>query len=394
MQKSYAGIAACLILSLVACSSAGPSSSLPNTAADASRMPTAAHRRLPTAKTPAKQRRVMDANGNLADGGFESGGFSTWQQCGNVDASISSSRAHSGTYSELSGSIAKPEINGDAGVCQQVTVPPNGVLSFFVYQGTNETNSNYSYQEGDLLDGNGNVIDNFYTSDATTNGWVPQSVDLSAYAGQSVWLYFGVHANGWNSGYIYQYVDDIAWGGSATPTPTPKPTPTPVPTATPRPTPTPRPTSTSTVGPTPTPRPTATPTARPTATPTPSGNYPCNNAQFLSDQQAFGNGTLSGDQEVDICGSVTKVLPSKTTSSGLHGYYYVQVASGDTIEIVCNLGEMNAPTWPWVSVGDYSYVQGRYYYDNSSSQGIDWTHHGTGSWPYAGYVVINGTQYM
>jgi len=125
------------------------------------------------------------------------------------------------------------------------------------------------------------------------------------------------------------------------------------------------------------------------------GSWPCNDQQFLSDQQEFANGTISGDQEVDVCGNVTQVLPSQTTRSGLHGYYDVQVAAGVTIEIVCDLGDMDAPAWPWVKSGDYSYVQGRYYYDSSSSQGIDWTHHGTSrSWSTPGFVVIDGTEYQ
>ncbi len=126
-----------------------------------------------------------------------------------------------------------------------------------------------------------------------------------------------------------------------------------------------------------------------------SGAYPCDDTQFLQDQSHFASGSLQGDQEVDVCGTVTKVLAEKDTRSGLHGYYDLQVAPGDTIEIVCDLGEMNAPAWPWVKAGDYSYVQGRYYYDSAARQGIDWTHHGTSrSWPNAGYVVVAGTQYQ
>lgn len=307
----------------------------------------------------------MDASGNLADGGFESGGYTYWQQCGNVNAKVQSTYVHSGKYAEAAGSSSTPEINGDAGLCQQISVPSNGTLTFWVYQGTNETSTQYAYQEADLLDSSGYVLDNFYTSAGNTHGWVQKSVSIASYAGQTVWLYFGVHGNGWSNGYIYQDVDDVAWGGTSTPTPAP----------------------TSTASPTP--KPSSSPSPVPTATPTPGGSWPCNNQQFLTYQQEFGNGTLSGDQEVDVCGAVTQVLPSKTTSSGLHGYFYMQVSSGHTIEIVSNLDEMNAPAWPWVAVGDYVYVQGRYYYDNSSSQGIDWTHHGTSSsWPYAGYVVV------
>jgi hypothetical protein len=315
-----------------------------------SRGSTARHITIP--KTGAALRRTMDANGNLADGGFESGGYTYWQQCGNVNARIQTTYKHSGSYAMTSGSSSKPEINGDAGLCQQITVPANGTLTFWVYQGTNETSTSYAYQEADLLDSSGYVLDNFYTSVANTSGWVKKTVSVASYAGQTVWLYFGVHGNGWSNGDIYQDVDDVAWSTSATPSPSPSQSPTPSP------------------------------------TPTPGGSWPCDNQQFLTYQQEFGNGTLSGDQEVDVCGPVTQVLPSKTTSSGLHGYFYMQVSSGHTIEIVSNLDEMNAPAWPWVAVGDYTYVQGRYYYDNSSSQGIDWTHHGTSSsWPYAGYVV-------
>ena len=128
--------------------------------------------------------------------------------------------------------------------------------------------------------------------------------------------------------------------------------------------------------------------------PATSESYPCDNPQFLQDQQQFGNGEGTGDQFVDVCGTVTAVLPEEKTQSGHHGYFYVQVASGVTIEIVSDLDQMNAPQWPWVAEGDIVYVQGRYYYDNSTSQGIDWTHHGTSeSWPHAGYVVVNGTLY-
>ena len=115
----------------------------------------------------------------------------------------------------------------------------------------------------------------------------------------------------------------------------------------------------------------------------------------MSDQEQFANGALQGDQEVDVCGTVTTVLAERDTRSGLHGYYDLQVAPNDTIEIVCDLGEMDAPAWPWVKAGEYSYVQGRYYYDSASSQGIDWTHHGTSrSWSTPGYVVVGGTEYQ
>ena len=85
----------------------------------------------------------------------------------------------------------------------------------------------------------------------TTNAWVQRTYDVSAYAGKTVWLYFGVHANGSSSYDTYQYIDDVSIsGGAATPSPSASPTGSP------------------------TAKPTATPTAKPTATPTPAAN-PC-----------------------------------------------------------------------------------------------------------------------
>ena len=216
-----------------------------------------------------KQQLRPDATNVLSDPGFESGGFTYWPQCGNVNASITTAKPHTGSYSERSGTTTT-EPNGDAGVCQQVTIPTSGQLSFYVWQSTNETSTTYSYQEADLLDSSGAVIDNLYTSVGNGQAWIQKSYNLSSYAGQSVYLYFGVHGDGTSGYHNLQYVDDVSLtGGSATPTP--------VPTATPKPTPTP------------TGGPTATPTPAPTATPG-SG---CNGAAALNGPLTNSSGTLA-----------------------------------------------------------------------------------------------------
>jgi len=312
----------------------------------------------------------------VSNPGFEAGALSPWTSCGSVSkAAISTAQVHGGTYSALIGTTAKPEVNGTAGVCQTVTVPAGGTLTFWVYEGTNDTIS-YVDQEADVLNTSGTQLTQLYKEAKSTSGWVQKSFSLSSYAGQTVQLYFGVKGNGYASDYVYEYLDDVSLTGTSTSSPSPTPSPTTGPTSTP------------------TVAPTATPTVAPTATPTASA-APCNDTKFLSDQTAFGNGTLSGDQLEDVCGLVTQVLPEKHTSSGNHGYFYVQMPSGYNIEIVSNLDAMaQAPTndppstWPWVAVGQYVYVQGRYYYDNSSSQGIDWTEDDTGSWPHVGWVYV------
>ncbi|HTU69680.1 MAG TPA: carbohydrate binding domain-containing protein [Candidatus Baltobacteraceae bacterium] len=303
----------------------------------------------------------------VSNPGFESGSLSPWTSCGTVnDVSVTTAKAHSGSYSTLIGTTAKPEVDGTAAVCQTVTVPTGGTLTFWVYEGTTDT-IEYVDQEADILSASGSKLTQLYSEAESTNGWEEKSFSLSAYAGQTVQLYFGVKGNGYSKDYVYEYLDDVSLTGSG-----------------------------ASASPSPTASPTATPTSAPTATPSPA--YACNNAGFDTDQSEFASGEISSDQLVDVCGQVTQVLAAKKTSSGDHGYFYVSVAgaaSPGTIEIVSNLDAMgedpNPPptTWPWVAAGDYVYVQGRYYYDSSSSQGIDWTEDDTDSnWEHTGYVVV------
>jgi hypothetical protein len=194
--------------------------------------------------------------------GFETGSFSSWSFCGssNINPTVSTNHPHTGSYSGRMGSTNSNagEPNGDSGICQQVTIPSSGTLTFWVYQQSDETDDSYAWQEADLLDASGNRVVNFYYSVNNHAGWVQKSYNLSAYAGQTFWLYFGVHGDGYPYLYTWQYVDDISLsGGSSTPTPAPTATPTPRPTTSPSPTP--KPTATPTGAPTPTPVPTSTP---------------------------------------------------------------------------------------------------------------------------------------
>ena len=211
-------------------------------AAGGFRRPVASHYRLPRTR---HRFRTFGAN-VVADPGFESGGFSFWSQCGNdtADTTMSTHRAHSGSYSERSGSYntTSGEPNGDTGVCQLVTIPAGGTLSFWVYQFSGESDASFAWQEADFLDTSGNRVVNFYQTVNNTNGWVQLTFNVSAYAGKQYYLYFGVHGDGYPYLGTIQYVDDVSLSGSSpTPTPTPTPRPTPTPTGTPKPTPTPTP---------------------------------------------------------------------------------------------------------------------------------------------------------
>jgi hypothetical protein len=376
LHKRLSAAGALFALALAACSGSGTTSVTPSSGDTVFTSGTSvAHADATTSPTSSPSGNVV------SNPGFETGSLSPWTSCGSVaDAAISTAQVHSGSYSALIGTTSKPEVDGTAGLCQTVTVPANGTLTFWVYEGTTDTIS-YVDQEADVENTSGTVLTQLYKEAATTNGWEEKSFSLSTYAGQTIVLYFGVKGNGYSKDYVYMYLDDVSLTGSATATPSASPSASP----------------TTSPSASPTASPTATPTSAPTATPSPA--YACNNAGFVTDQSEFASGEISADQLVDVCGEVTQVLAKETTSSGTHGYFYVSIpgsASPGTIEIVSNLTAMaeastdDPPsTWPWVAVGDYVYVQGRYYYDDASSQGIDWTEDDTDSdWEHTGYVVV------
>jgi subtilase family serine protease len=218
--------------------------------------------------------RPMDSSGNLVNGNFATGSLSPgWinESTRSSYVSVTTAQAYQSTYSAFMGTLGPPEINGWASIAQLVTVPTNGQLSFWVYQGSNEGQlgygTRYAWQAAYLLNQSGSILKTFYKT-VNNNGWINYTINLSAYAGQTDYIYFGCYGDGYNRTYVYQYVDDVQWLNQSTPTPSPTPTATPTPTPTPTATPSPTPTPTHT--PTPTPTPTATPTATPSPTPTPT----------------------------------------------------------------------------------------------------------------------------
>jgi subtilase family serine protease len=182
----------------------------------------------PAQKLAAQARALAVFGGNAAatttnevhDPGFESGTFGDWQSCSQVssnDPAIVKGVAHSGSYSAFAGSrsATSGEISGDAGVCQGVTIPTSGVLTFWVKQSSNEPNTTAAFQEAALLSAAGKRIVTLYSTVSTTNGWKQLSFNLSKYAGGRYLLYFGVHGNGNKTHETQQYVDDVSLTGSA-----------------------------------------------------------------------------------------------------------------------------------------------------------------------------------
>jgi hypothetical protein len=143
--------------------------------------------------------------------GFESGTVDGgWHQCGDVRAYVTRDHPFSGAYDEYSGTAnGRGEPMRNSGVCQEVTIPPGGVLTAELYQLSNESDTTFAYQEADLLDGRGNVVVNLYASVNNNPTWVSGTWNLGAFAGRTFWLYFGVHGDGYSKLSTQQFVDDV-----------------------------------------------------------------------------------------------------------------------------------------------------------------------------------------
>ena len=94
-----------------------------------------------------------------------------------------------------------------------VNIPGNARsanLSFYYWPASNDS-STYAWQEADVVDSHGNVLQQLSQNTTNDRVWIQMTFDLSAYAGQTIGIQFLDHeeSNG-GSYYTYMYVDDVA----------------------------------------------------------------------------------------------------------------------------------------------------------------------------------------
>jgi hypothetical protein len=145
----------------------------------------------------------------IQNGGFETSG--NWTFTGSPLPVRSTTQAHSGSYSLRVGATSGQQ--GDSVATQTVTIPSSttkATLSFFYMPETNDSIS-YAWQEADIVNSNGQVIQQLFHQVTTSRTWLQWTVDLSKYAGQTIKIQFLDHEN--SSGltyYTYMYVDDVS----------------------------------------------------------------------------------------------------------------------------------------------------------------------------------------
>ena len=175
-----------------------------------------AHQRIPSTLP-------TGADNLISNPGFETGSIDHgWYQCGDVAAYTTMEHPYAGAYDEYSGTLrGTSEPLGNSGVCQLVTIPRGAVLTAYLYQLSNEADTSFAYQEAALLDDRGNVVVNLFKAVNERAGWVLGRWNLGAYAGRTLWIYFGVHGDGYAHSSTQQFVDNVTLTATAKAMPRP-----------------------------------------------------------------------------------------------------------------------------------------------------------------------------
>jgi len=146
----------------------------------------------------------------IQNGGFEVNS-GVWVYGGVNHPRRTTAQAHSGSYSLKLGYSSGQQ--GDSSAYQMVTIPGgtrNASLTFYYWPASNDS-STYAWQEADVVDSQGNVLQQLFQNTTNDQTWIQMTFDLSSYAGQTIGIQFLDHENsGGGPYYNYMYVDDVS----------------------------------------------------------------------------------------------------------------------------------------------------------------------------------------
>ena len=151
----------------------------------------------------------------VVNGGFETGSLSGWTTSGAFTPVISTT-AHTGSYSARLGSTSP--VNGNSTLTETVPIPSGSSRLTFWYQPHCTDTIAYDQIQMQIRNTSGATLATVLNDCSNSGTWTNVSYDTSAYAGQSVVLWFNDHDDGWAGDPTYFLLDDVAVG-NYTPTP-------------------------------------------------------------------------------------------------------------------------------------------------------------------------------
>jgi hypothetical protein len=144
----------------------------------------------------------------VTNGGFEAGSFTGWTTSGVYLPVISTTTPHTGTYDARVGSMSP--VNGNSTLTQFVTVPGGSPRLTFWYQPHCPDTITWDQIQMQIRNTAGATLANVLYVCSNSGAWTQVSVDMSAYANQTVVLWFNDHDDNWPTDPTYFLLDDVS----------------------------------------------------------------------------------------------------------------------------------------------------------------------------------------
>jgi serine protease len=146
--------------------------------------------------------------GAVTNGDFETGALAPWSAGGKPTPKLVSSPVHGGSKAAQLGSTSAKQ--GDSKLKQTVTVPIGSPhLTFFYWPQCKGTLAKDQIQM-EIRNTGGSTLATVLNVCQNLSSWQSVDVDMSAYAGQTVILFFKNHDDGKSGQPTYFVVDDVS----------------------------------------------------------------------------------------------------------------------------------------------------------------------------------------
>ena len=118
--------------------------------------------------------------------------------------------AHTGSYSARVGSTSA--VNGNSTLTQTLTIPVGTSTLTFWYQPHCPDTITYDQIQMQIRNTSGATLATVLNVCSNSGAWTNVSFDTSAWAGQTVVLWFNDHDDGWPADPTYVLLDDVSLG--------------------------------------------------------------------------------------------------------------------------------------------------------------------------------------